>query len=97
MKNKAKNPKTTSTGQSTDWDNNWAIFQRAKVNCPRGHSLNEPLNQIAGLTKIGRACRSCDNAARRARHLELEGEERETYIQARADHNYSLIISGVAQ
>lgn len=58
-----------------------------KVLCPRGHALGGQ-NLIRSLLWAGRACRSCDIAARAARHKGLTGEERERFIQGRADLRY---------
>ena len=64
--------------------------QIAKTHCPRGHRL-AGFNLIPSLLWAGRACRSCDIAARAARHKRLQGEEREAFIQQRADERYKQL------
>ena len=61
-----------------------------KILCPRGHALAE-FNLIPSMRAAGRACRSCDTAARAARHRKLQGQERETFIKMRADERYAQL------
>lgn len=62
-----------------------------RSHCPRGHELSGRNLIAAMLQTSGRACRSCDNASRRARHHGLQGTERELFIQRDADQRYSKI------
>lgn len=64
---------------------------RLKILCPRGHALSGA-NLIASLTWAGRACRSCDVAARGARHRGLTGLERERFILERAAAKYAQLM-----
>jgi hypothetical protein len=69
-----------------------AAVNAGKSHCPRGHALIDT-NLIKALArKGGRACRSCDTAARKARHKGLKGAARETLIQERADKIYADAI-----
>ena len=61
-----------------------------KIVCPRGHALAS-YNLIPSLMWAGRACRSCDIAARSARHKGLTGTEREVFIKQRGDEKYQLL------
>ena len=61
-----------------------------KILCPRGHALAE-FNLIPSMRAAGRACRSCDTAARAARHRKLQGQEREVFIKMRADERYAQL------
>ena len=70
--------------------------QIAKTHCPRGHRLAD-FNLIPSLLWAGRACRSCDIAARAARHKRLKGQERERFIQMRADERYERFLQSLGE
>jgi hypothetical protein len=66
----------------------FAAVNAAKIDCPRGHTL-EGNNLMSSLARRGgRACRACDIAARGARHRGLTGTEREKFIRINADEKY---------
>ena len=68
-----------------------AATNSKKSHCPRGHALDEANCIPALLRTAGRACRSCDVAARAARHRGLKGEAREQFIQEQADIRYAAL------
>lgn len=67
-----------------------------KSKCPRGHALVEENWITDNVGTHGRACRSCDNAARGARRRGLTGEARERYIQKDADARYAGSLRAAA-
>jgi hypothetical protein len=83
---KCKNPRcvntdhlfTVSKSESFIVGDNGAN-QGRKITCPRGHTLFGK-NLIDTPTRVGRACKPCDNASRMARRRNLIGEDRENYI-----------------
>lgn len=71
-----------------------AALNLDKTHCPRGHAL-AGRNLIPALMVRGRACRSCDNAARGARRRGLTGIQRELFIQLNADAYYARSYGNV--
>lgn len=59
-----------------------------KSHCPRGHAMIDANRITDTVGTHGRACRSCDNAARAARRQGLTGTRREKFIQREADVRY---------
>ena len=59
-----------------------------KSHCPRGHAMIDANRITDNVGTHGRACRSCDNAARLARRQGLKGAYRERFIQREADKRY---------
>lgn len=59
-----------------------------KSHCPRGHAMIDANRITDTVGTHGRACRSCDNAARSARRQGLKGAARERFIQKSADQRY---------
>lgn len=74
-----------------------AARNAVKSECPRGHALEGENLIKALLATAGRACRSCDIAARAARHRKLTGENREQFIQQQADIKYNAILGRANQ
>lgn len=73
---------------------NFVAVNARKTECARGHFLGGS-NLAAGIVRAEaghRMCRSCDNAARVARHRKLVGDLRETFIKRQADEFYAKFV-----
>lgn len=73
-----------------------AAINSLKSHCPRGHAMVDSNKIGDNVGTHGRACRSCDNAARIARRRGLSGAARERFIKKESDARYNQYLRDAA-